>query len=248
LEKAKKDGIKMAELSKSVIGNLSGTLGDVVFHQKNGKVFVRRRPKAFIPGNDPKSVERRSRFAFSAKLARAIYAIPEVRMVWQEVVPHGRSVYHFITGTNTNLVKADSVTDRTVLVPGGKNLVNCTSAFINSDRIIVQLTPASGLAEVSRNQSFTVKLAYVLCMCTPIVSSNDLTTPPIPGFCFFAGSSGVQSLSYDVPMTFSVPLSSNEIKDSKRYEDKKLLGALLIFTNENEIAVHSETFVQLVGS
>ena len=68
----------MAELDKSVIGKLRGRIGDVVFRQRNGKVFVSQRPKSFMPGTDEKSVERRSKFAFCAKLSKAIYSIPEL--------------------------------------------------------------------------------------------------------------------------------------------------------------------------
>ena len=62
----------MARLKKTVLGRLSGAIGDIVFREKNGKNFVGLRASSFIPGSDPGSIDRRAKFTLSTQLASII--------------------------------------------------------------------------------------------------------------------------------------------------------------------------------
>ncbi len=61
----------MAQLTKAVLGRVSGRLGDTVFRQRNGKNILGTRPSHYAPPDDQGSIDRRARFKFSAKLAQA---------------------------------------------------------------------------------------------------------------------------------------------------------------------------------
>ncbi len=42
----------MAQVDETLLGKLSGSLGDIIFYHGRGKTFVCRKPRSFIPGND----------------------------------------------------------------------------------------------------------------------------------------------------------------------------------------------------
>ena len=90
----------MAELNKTVLGRLSGAVGDVVFRQRNGKNYVGTKPAPFMPGDDPASVARRERFAITGKLAKAINSIAIIKSLWKESTPSGLSPYLYMVQLN----------------------------------------------------------------------------------------------------------------------------------------------------
>ena len=94
----------MATLKKTVLGRLSGALGDIVFREKNGKNFVGLRALSFIPGSDQGSVERRSKFYLSTQLASTINSNSRLRSLWLASIPSGKNVYnHLIKSNYSNL-------------------------------------------------------------------------------------------------------------------------------------------------
>ncbi|MBK7107142.1 MAG: hypothetical protein IPH62_17860 [Ignavibacteriae bacterium] len=52
----------MAELNKSVLGKVSGSIGELTFRQRNGKNVICMKPSSFTPGSDANSIARRDRF------------------------------------------------------------------------------------------------------------------------------------------------------------------------------------------
>ena len=62
----------MATIKKTVLGRISGAVGDVVFKEKNGKNYVGVRASTFTPPSDAASIERRGKFLLSTELASAI--------------------------------------------------------------------------------------------------------------------------------------------------------------------------------
>ncbi len=239
----------MARISKSVVGNLSGSLGDIVFHQRNGKVFARRRPPSFVPGNDPESVDRRLRFGFSVRLAKAIYSIPEVKTIWQKATPKGKSTFNFIVGTNTKLVNAGSVTDCTAIVPPWKKpstvagfILNCTAVSVSSEAVTVELAPLGKSAGINIKKEPNAKLAYVLCLTNPTQPS------PIRGGTrvgFVSGSSRPAQLVLDSVLTFNIVLTGQDAASIGRYADRKLLLVLLTFDASGNPVNYSSTLACL---
>ncbi|MFZ1081872.1 MAG: hypothetical protein WAO19_08100 [Candidatus Kryptoniota bacterium] len=238
----------MARISKSVVGNLSGTLGDIVFHQRNGKVFVRRRPPSFVPGNDPESVDRRLRFGFSVRLAKAICSIPELKAIWRKATPHGKSTFNFIVGTNTKLVNAGSVTDFTTIVPPWKKpsiapgfILNCTAVSISFEAVTVELAPLRKSAGINIKKEPNAKLVYVLCLRNPVNKSY-------PDVCFISGASDSKPIalvedpaSGNSLLTFSIAISGQDASSVRNYANWNLLLALLTLDTANNPVKYSNT-------
>ncbi len=249
----------MARINKSVVGNLSGSLGDVVFHQRYGKAFVRRRPESFLPGTDKQSVERRNRFAFSVKLAKAIYSVPELRTLWQKAAPKSKSPFNFVVGSNTKLVNADFVTNLASITPASGFNVACKNVTTSSTSIVVEIESLSKSAGISLKKEPNVRLVYVLSLSKranksvpahqsanlPAYSSDGpvLRHTGVPTFWFVSGSYMAQPTVIDDTMVFNVKIVGKDAALTKSYRDKKLLFALVTLNADGKVVGGSGTVV-----
>ncbi len=234
----------MAQLDKSVIGKLRGAVGDVVFRQRNGKVFVSRKPQSFIPGTDKDSVERRLKFAFSSKLSSAIYSLPDLASLWRQAAPHGRSVYHFIVQTNIALVDPYAVTECTTITPpqtsswaGSGFAIDCTSFAISPDAITVEFATLGNSTGIDLGREQNAKLACVLCLTNPIDKS-------LPEYQFISCVSEPKQIVLGDPLVFSIPLTGTDTAKVRSYEDKKLLCAMITLDAEYKPVRYSGTVVK----
>jgi hypothetical protein len=41
----------MAQIDETLLGKLSGSFGDIIFHHGSGRAFLCRKPRSFVPGN-----------------------------------------------------------------------------------------------------------------------------------------------------------------------------------------------------
>ncbi|MFZ1081830.1 MAG: hypothetical protein WAO19_07885 [Candidatus Kryptoniota bacterium] len=234
----------MAELNKSVIGKLRGAIGDVVFRQRNGKVFVSRKPQSFMPGIDEKSVERRSKFAFSSKLSSAIYSLPDLAYLWRLAAPQGSSVYHFILQTNIHLVNPGTVTGLTTITPpqsrswaGSGFAIDCTSSSISTNAVTAELAPLGDSTGIDLSKEQNVKLACVLCLTNSVDKS-------LPQFQFVSCVSELRQLVLDSPLTFSIALTGENAAKVGSYQDKKPLCAMVTLNSEIKLVRYSGTLVK----
>jgi len=234
----------LARVNNTIAGQFSGALGGLVFHQKNGKQFVRQRPSSFLPGTDPESVDRRSRFAFSVKLAQAIYSIPELATIWRNAAPKYKAVFNFIVGTNTRRVSAISITDETVIVPPPHLRATKTGLFVvsasmsvSSGAINVELTvPGSSNAKEITGEE-TVKLLSILSLSKPF---NEALRP----YMFATAASEPQQIKLDAPTTFSIPLKRQDSSYVESYEERRLLIALATLDDQNKPMDCSDTIIK----
>ncbi|HUI30604.1 MAG TPA: hypothetical protein VLX91_10335 [Candidatus Acidoferrales bacterium] len=234
----------MARLDKSVIGKLRGAVGDVVFRQRNGKVFVSRKPQSFIPGTDKDSVDRRLKFAFSSKLSSTIYSLPDLASLWRQAAPHGRSVYHFIVQVNIPLVNPYAVTERTTITPpqsgsstGSGFVIDCTSAMISPDAFNVEFAPVGNSAGIDLSREQNAKVACVLCLTNP-------TDKSLPKYQFVSCVSESKQIVLGSPLVFSIPLAGTEAAKVRTYEDKKLLCTMITLDAERKPVRYSGTVVK----
>ena len=100
----------MAVLRKSILGQLSGTLGDTVFRIRNGKPIVYTRSKEYNISSSENLKDNRSRFALTVSFAKFINNIPLLKQIWMEADISGSNAYQKIikhnVGKNTSAVLA----------------------------------------------------------------------------------------------------------------------------------------------
>jgi len=243
----------MARISKSVIGKISGTLGDVAFRQVNGKTILVQKTKSFIPGTDAESVWRRERFGIAVKLSQAIYSIPELKTLWQKVVPRDKSAYNFILRSNLRLipntvplVEKGPILGSVLLAPDFGFDVKIKSANMSADSLAVELAamgaPAATVANafpegpggINSPGESKAKLVALLCLSGPTNISLDK-------FKFIGYSSDPAELTSDAPLRLIVRFAPKDLPLISNYRDKNFFFSLVTLDNEGSPVRHTKT-------
>ena len=110
----------MAKVNQSVIGKLSGKLGDLVFRQINGKTFVSTRPKNYKPTKSKKAISNRNSFSQINLFASTINKNETLKQIWQTAKIDALSAYTKITKTNLKLSLNDGINIKNIIVPKSK--------------------------------------------------------------------------------------------------------------------------------
>jgi len=225
----------MATLTKSVLGKVSGALGDITFRQRRGRNFLATRPSNYTAPTDANSVGRRGRFAFSCKLAANIISIPSLKKVWGAKAVDGKSVYNSIIGTNYRFVSADSITDMTYLSPGIGFLVHPTHSEIKAEGVNLILDPIGSNADIDPDLEKSMKLTGIISLSGPI----DNTTEE---FALIPLASAEQQLGLDGSLTFSIAFSTQESQLFQKYRTSKAMFALMTIDANGNPVHYSSTF------
>lgn len=120
----------MARLDKSVLGFVSGKMGDVVFRRMNGKKFISLSAKKYKISQSDKAKEGRANFAALVKFAKFINSIPELKEVWSTAKIEGTNSYHRIIKYNSKLINSGKLTKANKITPDGLAL-RITSLLLN---------------------------------------------------------------------------------------------------------------------
>src|SRR5665647_630324 len=107
----------MARFVNAPLGKLRGALGDALFRKRNGKFLVGIKPDDFMPGEDPDSVNRRSRFGLTAKFSKAVNQNPNLKKIWDVCTPDTMSPFNGVLKENYHRITKDDVTDDALLTP-----------------------------------------------------------------------------------------------------------------------------------
>ena len=225
----------MATLTKSVLGKVSGALGDITFRQRKGRNYLATRPSNYTAPTDAASVARRGRFAFTCKLAANITSIPHLKMLWSAEAVDGKSVYNTIVGTNYRFVSADSITDMTYLSPGIGFFVKPTQSEIKAEGVNLVLDPIGSNAEIDLDLEKSIQLTGIISLSSPIDNT-------VEDFALIPLASAEQVLGLDGSLTFSIAFSTQESQLFQKYRTSKAMFALLTIDANGNPVHYSSTF------
>jgi len=225
----------MATLSKTVLGRVSGSIGDITFRQKNGSNYLSTRPGSFTPGNDEKSINRRGKFAFACKLASSMVSIGSIKSLWEGIAGAGKSAYNTIVGTNYKFITANSITPQTFLTPGIGFGVKTTSFTLSSTGLQVVFDAIGINADIDLNTEKSLQLSA-------IISLSNRVDETVEEFYLLPLVSSNQLLAVDETLTFSIPLSNQESQLYDKYNVRKVLYALVTLDADGNAVQYSSTW------
>jgi hypothetical protein len=224
----------MATLSKTVLGRVSGSIGDITFRQKNGSNFLSTRPRSFTPGSDEASINRRGKFAFACKLAASMVSIDSIKSLWEDAAEAGKSAYNTIVGTNYKFIAANSITSQTFLTPGIGFSVKATSFTLSSTGLQVVFDAIGANAGIDLNTEKSIQLAAV-------ISLSNRVDETVEKFYLLPLVSATQLLTVDTASTFSIPFSNQESQLYDKYNVRKVLYALVTLDAGGNVGPYSST-------
>ena len=86
----------MAEINKQVLGKLTGTLGDIVFRQRNGKNYVSMRPSSYPASDNPAIIAKREKFLLAVQLGSNINSNSYLKEIWRSYTPSGLIPFNYM--------------------------------------------------------------------------------------------------------------------------------------------------------
>ncbi|MGO9482325.1 MAG: hypothetical protein ACLP05_11180 [Candidatus Kryptoniota bacterium] len=225
----------MGRIHGSVIGKLSGTVGDVSFRQRNGKTVVCTKTKSFVPGTDPASVERRDRFGNLVKVSRTLYSIPELKRLWQLAAGKNKSAFNLAMKSNLNVAGPASIPKFVALTPPGGFLVEPLNITFSGKSVAAEIPAAAVDTGSDPSVRTEARLVVMFCLSGPTDLSLDK-------FNVMACISSPVPLIHDAPVSFVIDLPALDARMVARYQNKKSFSALIISDEQENPVRHSNTF------
>jgi hypothetical protein len=127
----------MAEVIKSVIGKLSGTLGNMVFRNIGDKVVIYMRPHNQQISYSEDSVKNRGKFGLTSLLAKYARLLPGIKESWDSTNAEGRSAYTKLIKANSKSTEAERLTINNNITPMGNSL-NVKSYSLTAQKFVIE--------------------------------------------------------------------------------------------------------------
>jgi hypothetical protein len=161
----------MARLSGSVLGNLSGKLGNLAARTKNGGTILSARPSSFNASQNPTVVAIRQKFSVSAQVAKVVNGIDDLNKIWDKVCLPGTSVYNTVLQKNFPYSDVQRPSIQNIITPGGFNLA-VTSALLGADNITINLPALNGQANFSADEK-DLSISMLLIEFDPVNADDN---------------------------------------------------------------------------
>ena len=226
----------MANLSKKVLGTVSGAVGDILFRAKNGKNYVGTRPLSFIPGRDENSVARRQRFAMATRLARPINSIYQLKSVWRNFTPAGLSPYNMIVKSNYINVQPDSVSDLVRLVPDIGFSVQINNMIVDENHLNVTIAGLTSNSGIDPLVELNFQMVGVMHLSNPVNIEQQV------GHSFMRLVTDEQVLALNTEINFDLTFYDQTSQLIAQYQDRRVFLTLLTLDVNKQVVHYSNTF------
>jgi hypothetical protein len=162
----------MGKLYKPVLGRASGKVGDLVFRNVNGKVFITSHIGSNKISKSPACVNNRFRFAAAVKFAKAVNKLPGLKSVWTKSRIKGGNGYSKIISKNIKSVSNNLITTSNVITPSGFSLT-IKDVSLSKTKVSLSFILGYGAAKYT---DMNFKANFVIALSKPIKPGTDKTT------------------------------------------------------------------------
>jgi len=121
----------MATINKNILGNIKGSLGSVVFRERNGKLIAYTKPAKQKISRSKASVEARQKFSLAVALAKEINSNSILSAVWKKSNVNASNAYQKIIKVNSKLTEPKSLSIKNMITPKGFDLSGITAKLNN---------------------------------------------------------------------------------------------------------------------
>ena len=223
----------MARLKGSILGNLSGRLGNLSARTRNGQTYLGARPSSFNISNAPAVVEVRKKFSVSSQIAKVVGKVDDLKKIWDKVRSAGTSAYNTVIQQNFEYSDTQRPTAQNIITPGGFNL-GVTSALVGADTITIDL-PALNTQANFTTADKDLSISMLLVGYDP-VDANDAYYKIMPF--------NYTESDYDPAQTLEAVVNLDQFSKSElaRYNSKVLLVGAVTKDADGNIIKYSATF------
>jgi hypothetical protein len=221
----------MARIKNQFLGNISGTIGPVVYKQIGTTQYIATKPNSFIPGTDPASVFRRDQGAFVGKLSSKIYSIDIIKKLWSPEVKKQSRIYQRIWSETYHAANCNDLNKPPKLSPT-QDFIISNPTFLFGQKSFLFKSDSIG-ASTLINPAIE---KFILPVGVIVLKDPKSPASPPTEIIAFQGKNEILDLNSDLNINIDIPTPA-DIKYI-HYQFRKCY-LILITLDENENPVSS---------
>lgn len=225
----------MAKVVKSVLGKVSGSLGDLTFKQVGGKNIIAMRPSKYTAGSDEGSLLRRDKFRLAVKFSSAITSIIPLRLKWNSSTPDKISKFGYIVKKVYPCINASFQFDNCSILPVYDFYVNLESVQFDVNSVNIKFSAPGNLPIFDPVTERKIKLLAVAHLNEP---AEDKTEK----YRFLSLQS--QEIDFQPGNSITIQINFNQEEKSiiEKYNSRKIFFCIATFNHENKPVHYSKAY------
>jgi len=226
----------MAVLKGSVIGQLSGKLGDLAARCIQGRTVLGRRPVSFTVNYSPAMVEIRKKFAVSVSFVKNLLSLATLVVIWDKVKVSGMSAYNYGVKQNYSPSSADKPTVDNILTPAGGFPLPVTVAAVAADSVTATIA-ALDTVMIASDEERDFVTNGLICYYNPI-------NPEDAPYAITAIKQAPDSLDTVNPIALNIPLNIVQQNLGAKYQSSILYLIIATLDGDGKVVQYSSTYAQ----
>jgi hypothetical protein len=226
----------LAVVKGSVIGYLSGKLGQLAARTTNGRTILSARPTSFKVSYVAALVEIRKKFASTVAFVKVLCRLSTLKEIWSAQEKGKLSTFNYVVQKNFDLVDPERPTVDNILTPGGFPCPVDTVVFA-ADKVTVNLKVMSPAWHFEPNERD-------LSACGLIVYYNPIDPEDKP-YEIISLSGEIDAVDFELPNTIEHLLDQMQQNIAARYQ-KKILYYMVATRDlvSNGVVQYSDTYTE----
>ena len=221
----------MARITNQILGDVSGTLGPVVYKIRGATPYIASRPGSFIPGTDSASVFRRDQLAYIGKLSSKIYSIDIIKNLWKSYVKNQSYIYQKISADNYHAANCNDLDKPAKLAPFAHFNVTNPSFLFEEKSFLLNSNPLGEFTGINPAIEKFILPVGVIVLKDP----NSPASPPME-IIAFKGKNEILDLNSALNINIDIT-NPEDIKYVHYHFRKCYLILLTLDKNENPIHI-----------
>jgi hypothetical protein len=226
----------MAEVFKSVIGRLTGALGNMVFRNRGETTFITMRPKSFTAGKDLAAQNRRARFGLTGMFATAVNHNANLKQFWDLATPPSMSPYNGIFKANYKHITPDDVTDLAKMTPGISVRATDSSSSMTNLLVSATLEALGPDQKIDLLVEKKIQMIAVIYCKTPVVEGEAKNH-------FICIKSAKVDLNLLSELVFTIPLMQDETQYYDAYTSQKCFYTFVTLGDDDTPYHYTNTLI-----
>jgi hypothetical protein len=122
----------MAIVKKNILGTFQGSLSNIVFRERNGKVVAYLKPAKQKVSKSKEALIARNRFSLAVALAKEINSDETLSFIWSQAKVKATNTYQKLIKINSKLADSFSLSTKNIITPVGIPLDNVVLKLNNN--------------------------------------------------------------------------------------------------------------------
>jgi len=223
----------MALVNGSVLGNLSGRLGNLSARTVNGQTILAARPSSFNASQEPAVLAVRQKFAVTANFSKNVLSLSTLADIWKQTKASGLSAFNGIFKSNFAYSAVDKPTTDNIITPGGFSLpVQRTE--VGTDNLSVELLALTSMFTFTPEE-VNLSVNALICFHTP-------TSPDKPPFQLIALNHEIANHSFNQTAEVNIGYNQKQEQIANLYTGSILYVSVASKNAQGKVIQYSASY------